>query len=225
MPSRVPSERVVFGSFNQFWKISDASVALWLAILRQVPDARLTVIGVPAGTAMATFRDRLEQGGVAGERITLLPRLDIHGYFKAIGDVDIALDTQPYNGATTTLDALACGVPVVALTGDRSVARSGTSILRTLGVPELVAADADEYVSINAAAGTRPGLARAPAQRASASARALASDGRPGVHPGPRGAVPAASRIASRQPRRALACAGIGAYTPISVHMRLSAPP
>jgi protein O-GlcNAc transferase len=148
-PTHVPSERVVFGSFNQFWKISDASVALWLSILRQVPDARLVVIGVPAGTVMDAFREQLQQGGLGGGRVTLLPRLDIEGYFQAIGDVDIALDTLPYNGATTTLDALASGVPVVALTGDRSVARSGTSILRTLGMPELVAADPGEYVSIN----------------------------------------------------------------------------
>ena len=70
---------------------------------------------------------------------SLSPRLDIQQYFAAISDVDIALDTMPYNGATTTLDTLWMGVPLVALAGDRSVARSATSILNTLGLPELVA--------------------------------------------------------------------------------------
>jgi predicted O-linked N-acetylglucosamine transferase (SPINDLY family) len=75
--------------------------------------------------------------------------MDVNGYFAALASTDIALDTMPYNGATTTLDALWMGVPVVALAGDRSVARSGISIMHTVGLPELVARTPGEYVAIN----------------------------------------------------------------------------
>jgi predicted O-linked N-acetylglucosamine transferase (SPINDLY family) len=68
---------------------------------------------------------------------------------QAIGNVDIALDPFPYNGATTTLDTLWMGTPIVALEGDRGVARGSYSILRSLGMPELIASTADEFVEIN----------------------------------------------------------------------------
>jgi len=151
--ARTPARngRVVFGSFNQFWKISDSCLDLWLEILRSAPDTELRVVDVPRGNTMDAFRARIEQAGIPAERIRLSSRLDIQQYFAAIADVDIALDTMPYNGATTTLDALWMGVPVVALAGDRAVARSATSILSTLEMPELVARTATEYVDINVA--------------------------------------------------------------------------
>ena len=141
--------RVVFGSFNQFWKISDSCLDLWLEILQRTPGAELRVVGVPQGKTTDAFRARVEQCGIPADRIRLSPRLDIQQYFAAIADVDIALDTMPYNGATTTLDALWMGVALVALAGDRAVARSATSILSTLGLPELVARTEAEYVDIN----------------------------------------------------------------------------
>ena len=60
-------------------------------------------------------------------------------YYRAIGDIDIALDTYPHNGATTTFDALWSRVPLVALRGRRGISRSSYSIMRTLGLPELIA--------------------------------------------------------------------------------------
>jgi predicted O-linked N-acetylglucosamine transferase (SPINDLY family) len=66
-----------------------------------------------------------------------------------MGNVDIALDTYPYNGATTSLDALWMGVPVVGLKGDRGIARGTYSILQSLGADELIARSADEYVAVN----------------------------------------------------------------------------
>jgi predicted O-linked N-acetylglucosamine transferase (SPINDLY family) len=66
-----------------------------------------------------------------------------------MGNVDIALDTYPYNGATTSLDALWMGVPVVGLKGDRGIARGTYSILRSLGATDLIAQSPDEYVTLN----------------------------------------------------------------------------
>ncbi|MFO1325311.1 MAG: tetratricopeptide repeat protein [Burkholderiales bacterium] len=139
----------VFGSFNQFWKISDTCVDLWARILREVAGARLRVVGAPEGSAARALRERFARRGVAADRIELSARVDVHRYFAAIGEVDVALDTTPYNGATTTLDTLWMGVPVVALAGDRASARSGVSLLRTLDLPELVADTPDRYVELN----------------------------------------------------------------------------
>ena len=134
---------------NQFWKISDGCLDLWVEILQRTPDAELRVVGVPQGKTAEAFRAGIEQRGIPADRIVLLPRLNIQQYFAAISDVDIALDTMPYNGATTTLDALWMGVGLVALAGERSVARSAMSILNTLEMPELVARTKAEYVDMN----------------------------------------------------------------------------
>ena len=142
-------EGVEFGSFNQFWKISERCLELWIAILERTPGARLRVVGVPQGRTTADFLARLQARGLSGDRVVISARVDIERYFAQIASADIALDTTPYNGATTTLDALWMGVPLVALAGDRAVARGAASILRTLGVPELVANSDAEYVDIN----------------------------------------------------------------------------
>jgi predicted O-linked N-acetylglucosamine transferase (SPINDLY family) len=148
-PARPARAGIVLGSFNQFFKVSPRCLDLWLAILRDVPEASLRMVGVPAGRTRDALYARIEGAGVARERVVMLPRLDVRAYFAALAHVDIALDTMPYNGGTTTLDALWAGVPLVALAGDRPAARSALSILTTLGAPELVAADAAQYVGIN----------------------------------------------------------------------------
>ena len=152
---RVPIEprgtrnRVVFGSFNHVSKIDDRCVDLWCRVLRAVPASEMRIFAAPPGQATAALRQRLEQRGIERSRISVCPRTNIDEYFAAIADVDIALDTFPYNGGTTTLDVLWMEVPLVALEGDRSVSRSGVSILTTLQLPELIARTDDEYVDIN----------------------------------------------------------------------------
>ncbi len=140
---------IVFGSFNQSWKISPVCIDYWAEILGQVPGSTLRIVGVPQGRSQARIGERLLGHGVARERVHFLPRMNVAAYFSSIGDVDIALDTFPYNGGTTTLDVLWMGVPVVALAGKRSIARSSVSILSTLGEQGLIANTASEYVAIN----------------------------------------------------------------------------
>jgi predicted O-linked N-acetylglucosamine transferase (SPINDLY family) len=178
---------VVFGSFNQFFKVSGTSLALWREILDAVPGATLRIIGVPPGRITDALSQRFAGAGIAPERIEVHPRVSVPDYFGGLSGVDVALDTTPYNGATTTLDALWMGVPVVALRGDRSVARSGASILATLGLPELVAATPREYVRRNVElardagwreslrAGLRQRLLASPLMDATAFTRALES--------------------------------------------------
>ena len=115
----------------------------------QKPEARLVVLGVPVGSTQAAFRQRLAGRNVDPQRVEVRDRVGILEYFAAIATVDIALDTFPYNGATTTLDTLWMGVPLVALRGDRGIARSGASILQSLGLPELIARSPAEYVDLN----------------------------------------------------------------------------
>jgi predicted O-linked N-acetylglucosamine transferase (SPINDLY family) len=168
-----PGRPVVFGSFNQFVKISDACLDLWAEILREVPDAQLRVHGASTAIASEDFHARLERRGVARARVTILERIGILEYFEAIADADIALDTMPYNGATTTLDTLWMGTPVVGLHGNRAISRGTCSILGEAGLTELIAKDRAGYIATNLRlardAGYRVGLRNALRARLEAS--------------------------------------------------------
>ena len=149
IPRRDAPDPIVFGSFNHASKISDRCVDLWCRVLHAVPGSEIRLFAVPPGKATTALAQRFEQRGIAPSRISIRPRSDINAYFAAIADVDVALDTFPYNGGTTTCDVLWMEVPLVALAGDRPAARSGVSILTTLQLPELIASTDDEYVDIN----------------------------------------------------------------------------
>jgi len=139
---------IVFGSFNQLVKISDPCFEAWARIVSAVPEATMVIMDVRQPAAAKRMLERAARYGI-GDRVELRGRESIPNYYAAIGNTHIALDTFPYNGATTTLDALWMGVPVVALRGDRSISRSAYSILKTLGADDLIAESLDEYVEIN----------------------------------------------------------------------------
>ncbi|MBI3887391.1 MAG: hypothetical protein HY302_16920, partial [Opitutae bacterium] len=154
---------VTFGCFNNFIKVSDETLDTWAALLAAVPGARLRLkaqgLGDPAVAAFV--RSRLARLGVADERLDLLDRTPgLAAHLALYESVDVALDTFPYHGTTTTCEALWMGVPVVTRTGDRHAARVGTSLLTAVGHPEFVAASAADYVRVAA------GLAADPARLA-----------------------------------------------------------
>ena len=144
---------VTFGSFNNFAKLSPGSIAVWARMLREVPDARL-ILKCPQfkdedtrGRAIQAFA----AAGIGSERLDLCPPFAAAAdHLAHYGDIDIALDPLPYNGTATTCEALWMGVPVITLRGNRHAARVGASILTTLGLERLVAANAAEYVAIAA---------------------------------------------------------------------------
>ena len=140
---------IVFGSFNQYMKISNACLDLWCAILQRVPAASLLVLDIRSDAIRKDLLARIAHRGILESRITIRGRQGIAEYFATIGNVDVALDTFPYNGATTTLDALWMDVPIVGLRGDRGISRGTFSILSSLGAPELIAGSAEEYVEVN----------------------------------------------------------------------------
>jgi protein O-GlcNAc transferase len=159
-----PFERyghVRFGSFTQFAKLTDSMLDNWAQILLAVPESRLVMVGVPAGAASEAVLARLLVPGVTERRIVIAGRLNYREYLATVSEADIALDTFPYNGATTTCEALWMGVPVISLAGRLGASRSGASILRATGLGELVADSAASYVRLAAQlASDRQRLAR-----------------------------------------------------------------
>ena len=103
---------------------------------------------MPEGRARAQLVREFAAAGVAAERLIVLPRLGLVEYLRQFDAVDIALDTAPYGGGTTTFDALWMGVPVLTLTGERPVSRSAASILGALGLEDWIAASEAEYLRI-----------------------------------------------------------------------------
>lgn len=175
--SRSPGAPPTLGSFNQVFKLTDPTIAAWARILKSVPDAilRLKSRGLERDCGRAALADRFAAAGVD------LARLHMQGWTAApadhldqYNDIDVALDTWPYNGTTTTCEALLMGVPVVTMAGAPGprgtvASRVGSSLLKAAGFPDFVAASEDQYVAL-AAKLLRDCAARAaerPARRAS----------------------------------------------------------
>ena len=154
---------VTFGSFNNLAKTNDAVVATWARILTAVEGARLVLKAPPlADEGIRNWIvERFAGHGLAPDRLELLGFADDPAeHLGRYGAIDVALDTFPYNGATTTCEALWMGVPVVTFPGDRHAARVGASLLSAAGLDELVATDRDDYVGRAVALAGDPGCRR-----------------------------------------------------------------
>ena len=148
-PPSLANGHVTFGSFNHLPKVNPGVVAAWADILKRVPGSRLIV----KSRTLADPETRDHYGalfraeGIEPERVELLSWiLSSSGHLGAYGRVDIALDPFPYNGTTTTCEALWMGVPVVTLRGDRHAGRVGASLLTRVGLTELIADTVDDYI-------------------------------------------------------------------------------
>ena len=141
---------ITFGSFNNSNKISDLLLSLWKLILDNTPNARLLI-------KSSTYMDkqiarrlliRCRTSGIDTQRLYILPTtVTIEEHLNLYKNVDISLDTYPYNGATTTFESLWMGVPVVTLSGNRHASRVGASVLTHAGLPELVGNTPLHYVT------------------------------------------------------------------------------
>ena len=140
---------VTFASFNNLSKVGAGVAAAWSRILDTVADSRLLLKGkaLDDGETRDAFAEMFAGHGIGTQRLDLRGHMDAPGdHMGLYGQADIALDPFPYNGTTTTCEALWMGVPVVTLRGERHAGRVGTSILNRLGLPELAAATLEEYV-------------------------------------------------------------------------------
>jgi predicted O-linked N-acetylglucosamine transferase (SPINDLY family) len=138
---------VTFGCLNNFGKISEPILEAWIRILRDMPGSRLLLHACP-GSHRQRLSNRVRGEGIDPDRLRFVAMLPTPDYFRQYHQIDIALDTFPYAGGTTTCDALWMGVPVVTLVGSRPISRGGASILSNIGLPDLIAGSLEEYSAI-----------------------------------------------------------------------------
>jgi len=140
---------VTFGCFNNLAKVTTPVLDLWTQLLRELPTARLLLRsrGLTDPETVTRLREHFARGGVVSERLEFSgEELSVSQHLSCYHRVDIALDTFPYNGTTTTCEALWMGVPVVTLAGQTHAARVGASLLTHLGSPEWVAEAPEAYL-------------------------------------------------------------------------------
>ncbi|MBL8384830.1 MAG: glycosyltransferase [Burkholderiales bacterium] len=150
--------RVTFASLNNLKKVTDEVLRLWKRVLDAVPGSILILIGYERTQeeAIAQQRPRLEAAGLPLDRLCILPRLPLDGFMQLGMKADIALDTFPISGGTTTLHSLWMGLPVVALGGGQAFTSSSAATLHGVGCADLIAADPDDYVARAAALARDP---------------------------------------------------------------------
>jgi predicted O-linked N-acetylglucosamine transferase (SPINDLY family) len=146
LPARA-SGHVTLGTCNKFSKVNDGTLRLWARVLEAVPGSRCFMV-VPSFAAQARVRERFGQLGIHPDRVEMVGQRRYADYLANFSRIDVGLDTVPYGGGTTSIDALYMGVPVVTLRGETVVGRAGTCLASNLGMPGLVASTADEYVQI-----------------------------------------------------------------------------
>jgi protein O-GlcNAc transferase len=162
-PPSLEGSPVIFGSFNNFAKVTDAALFAWSKILNAVRGSRLRIknAGLDDPAVSALVRERLARADLDLHRVELVGRDPaIACHLAQYQGIDVALDTSPYNGTTTTCEALWMGVPVVTLAGDRHASRVGASLLTAVGRPEWIARSWDDYIAVAAALATNPSQRR-----------------------------------------------------------------
>jgi protein O-GlcNAc transferase len=149
-PPGIARGHVTFGSYNREFKVSRKALDLWCRILLAVPGSRLIMKSVASGDPATRERQLgdFERRGVERSRIDLVGFIpEQKDHLAMYRDIDIALDTWPYHGTTTTLDALLMGVPVITLSGYNHASRVGASLLTHTGLQEFIAHTDDDYVA------------------------------------------------------------------------------
>jgi protein O-GlcNAc transferase len=152
-PGDLPARRkghITFGCFNNIAKVGERTVQCWIDVLKAVPDSRLILKSSKGGVQKRL--DELEalfvSAGIDPSRLHLIDRVPGRAAHLALYDeIDIGLDPFPYNGTTTTCEALWMSVPVLTMRGDSFVSRVGESLMQSMDLPEWVATDRADYVA------------------------------------------------------------------------------
>ncbi len=174
-PPRLSTGHVTFGSLMSAYKITDAVIASWSRILRGVPGSRLLLRNraLREASNRADFLRRFAANGIDAARLSLEGGGEHFDFLRTYDRIDIALDAFPYNGGTSTAEALWQGVPLLTFNGDRWASRTSRSILMEAGLREWVADDQAGFESLAIRLGMAPeGLA---AKRAGLRAKVAAS--------------------------------------------------
>jgi len=144
------ARKLTFGSFNNLPKLTPRTLGLWAEILHRLPESRL-LVKAPSFRdpgAMAGFTRRMAALGIAADRLELRGPTGMVEMMAEYADIDIALDPVPYNGGTTTLQAMWMGAPVVARRGEGFVSRMGASFMAAAGLGDWVADSDAAYVEV-----------------------------------------------------------------------------
>ena len=139
--------QLTFASFNRPTKISASVIALWSELLRALPGSRMLLGSMRPDPACQQLIDEFARHGISRDRLSLHLRCDVQTYLQLHQQVDICLDTFPYTGGTTTLNALWMGVPTLTLVGETVPGRSGAAILGHVALEEFVTHTPAEFVA------------------------------------------------------------------------------
>jgi predicted O-linked N-acetylglucosamine transferase (SPINDLY family) len=151
----LPEQGFVFCCLNNSYKLTPDDVAAWMRILGRVPGSVLWLYA-PEGVARANLRAAAAAAGIAADRLVFAAREGRETYLARLGAADLFLDTQPYNAGATASDALWMGVPVLTRLGETFAGRVAASVLRSAGLPELVASSQADYEALAVALATGP---------------------------------------------------------------------
>ena len=154
----LPDDRFVFCSFNNNYKINERIFAAWMRILKRVPGSVLWLLA-DNEWAQANMLAAAGSHGIDAARLIFAPRVAPENYLARYAAADLFLDTVPFNAGATANDALWMGLPLLTCPGSTFASRMAGSLLTTLGLPELIARDLDEYESVAARIGNDGALA------------------------------------------------------------------
>ena len=143
-PPFLKEKNITFGSFNNFNKINDNVIRIWSQILLKVKNSKL-MLKSALKVDKSFLKKEFEKHGVI-DSVIFLEKRKLESHYNLYKKIDIALDTFPYNGVTTTFEALAMGVPVVTMKGYNFNSRCGESIIKNLGIEDLIAINEDDYI-------------------------------------------------------------------------------
>ena len=141
---------VTFGSFNAPSKINAEVISVWSEVLEKVPHSNLVIKyrGIESNTNLERLSGLFDRNGISPSRVTFEGYSPHSELLARYNDIDIALDPFPYSGGLTTCEALWMGVPVVTVPGATFASRHSMSHLSTVGLPEMISVDYDDYVGL-----------------------------------------------------------------------------
>ena len=143
-PPCLKNKYITFGSFNNFNKINDIVIDVWSQILKNVTGSKL-ILKSSLKVDKDYIKKKFIENGVSNS-VTFLEKRKLVKHFSLYKQIDIALDTFPYNGVTTSFEAISMGVPVLTMKGYNFNSRCGESINKNLGMKDLIAKDESEYI-------------------------------------------------------------------------------
>jgi len=138
---------LTFGCLNNPCKLTDRTLSLWGKVLAALPRSRLLLLA-PPGRPRDWLIERIQKNGIEPARVSFVPFQPRPAYLQTYHQIDLGLDTLPYNGHTTSLDSYWMGVPVVTRVGQTCAGRAGLSQLFNLGLTELAAESDEDFVEV-----------------------------------------------------------------------------